>query len=165
MVCTVSWEIQEANSYLKDFLFMAQQVRVEMIDDLDGSEANQTVPFGLDGVTYEIDLSDDHAASLRQELAKYIAAGRRVGGRKIRVATGQSVDPGQRERNREIRTWAQINGYELADRGRIPSEVVSAFDQAQRQPVVEEPPAKPVRKRAPRKKAASKKTAEVVSIA
>ncbi|WP_020670263.1 histone-like nucleoid-structuring protein Lsr2 [Amycolatopsis nigrescens] len=130
---------------------MAQQVRVEMLDDLDGSEATQTVPFSLDGVTYEIDLSEHNAAGLRDELARYVAAGRRTGGRKLRAATGESVDNGQRERNREIRTWAQDNGYQLADRGRISSEVIAAFDEARREP------AKPAaRKRAPRKKAAAK---------
>ncbi|WP_143263023.1 histone-like nucleoid-structuring protein Lsr2, partial [Amycolatopsis pretoriensis] len=51
---------------------MAQRVHVEMVDDLDGSEASQTVPFSLDGVTYEIDLSEDNASALRDELARYV---------------------------------------------------------------------------------------------
>jgi len=60
---------------------MAQRVQVQMVDDLDGSEASQTVPFSLDGVTYEIDLSEENASALRDELARYVASARRIGGR------------------------------------------------------------------------------------
>ncbi|WP_372671778.1 histone-like nucleoid-structuring protein Lsr2 [Amycolatopsis kentuckyensis] len=135
---------------------MAQKVLVEILDDIDGSTAAQTVQFGLDGVTYEIDLSDDNAASLRDELARYIAAGRRIGGRKVRVATGQSTTTSttDRERNQQIRAWANANGYEVSERGRLSSEVIAAYEQAQ---VAEaEAPAAP-RKRAPRKKVAAAK--------
>jgi hypothetical protein len=112
---------------------MAQKVLVEMVDDIDGSVATQTVPFALDGITYEIDLSDDNATALRDELATYIAAGRRIGGRKVRVATGQSLSGASspsvdRERNRQIREWAQANGYEVAERGRLSSDVIAAFE-------------------------------------
>ncbi|GLY43670.1 Lsr2 family protein [Amycolatopsis sp. NBRC 101858] len=133
---------------------MAQKVLVEILDDIDGSTAAQTVQFGLDGVTYEIDLSDDNAAALRDELARFIAAGRRIGGRKVRVATGQSTTTSttDRERNQQIRAWANANGYEVSERGRLSSEVIAAFEQAQ---VAEtEAPAAP-RKRAPRKKVAA----------
>ncbi len=135
---------------------MAQKVLVEILDDIDGSAAAQTVQFGLDGVTYEIDLSDDNAAALRDELARFIAAGRRVGGRKVRVATGQSTTTSttDRERNQQIRAWANANGYEVSERGRLSSEVIAAYEQAQ---VAEaEAPAAP-RKRAPRKKVAAAK--------
>jgi hypothetical protein len=133
---------------------VAQKVLVEILDDIDGSTAAQTVQFGLDGVTYEIDLSDDNAAALRDELARFIAAARRIGGRKVRVATGQSTTTSttDRERNQQIRAWANANGYEVSERGRLSSEVISAFEQAQ---VAEaEAPAAP-RKRAPRKKVAA----------
>jgi Lsr2 len=133
---------------------VAQKVLVEILDDIDGSSAAQTVQFGLDGVTYEIDLSDGNASALRDELARYIAAGRRIGGRKVRVATGQSTTTSttDRERNQQIRAWANENGYEVSERGRLSSEVIAAFEQAQ---VAEaEAPAAP-RKRAPRKKVAA----------
>jgi hypothetical protein len=68
---------------------MAQKVLVETLDDIDGTPAARTIPFALDGVTYEIDLSEENAAALRDELARYISAARRTGGRKVRVATGQ----------------------------------------------------------------------------
>ncbi|QWF84637.1 histone-like nucleoid-structuring protein Lsr2 [Amycolatopsis sp. CA-230715] len=136
---------------------MAQQVRVEMVDDIDGSEASQTVPFSLDGVSYEIDLSEDNAVNLREELAPYVAAARRIGGRKSGPSASRSSDPARRERNREIRAWAQDNGYDLAERGRLASEVIEAFEAAQREAAEES--AKPARKRAPRKRAAKKDSA------
>jgi hypothetical protein len=137
---------------------MAQRVHVEMVDDLDGSEASQTVPFSLDGVTYEIDLSEDNASALRDELARYVGAARRIGGRKVRLATGQSLSGTaagsgtDRERNRQIREWAQANGYEVAERGRLSSEIIAGFE-ADQAAAAEPVEAKPVRKRATRKKA------------
>ncbi|MEV4146745.1 Lsr2 family protein [Amycolatopsis sp. NPDC049691] len=136
---------------------MAQRVHVEMVDDLDGSEASQTVPFSLDGVTYEIDLSEDNASALRDELARYVAAARRTGGRKVRLATGQSLSGSSgsgtdRERNRQIREWAQANGYEVAERGRLSSEIIAGFE-ADQAAAAEPAEAKPARKRATRKKA------------
>src|SRR3989442_6789855 len=106
------------------FAAMAQKVLVEMVDDIDGGVANQTVPFGLDGVSYEIDLSDANAAALRDVLARYIAAGRRIGGRKVRLAAGESAQAkksggtaSDRERTRQIREWASANGYTVSERG------------------------------------------------
>ncbi|MEU5261638.1 Lsr2 family protein [Amycolatopsis sp. NPDC021455] len=133
---------------------MAQKVLVEMLDDIDGTPAARTIPFALDGVTYEIDLSEENAAALRDELARYISAGRRIGGRKVRVATGQpsTTTASDRERNQQIRSWANANGYEVSERGRLASEVIAAFEQAQ---IAEaEESAKGARKRAPRKKVA-----------
>ncbi len=109
---------------------MAQKVSVEILDDIDGSTAAQTVQFSLDGVTFEIDLSDRNASALRHELARYIGAGRRIGGRKVRVATGQPTTASDRERNQQIRAWANANGYEVSERGRLSSEVVAAYDRA-----------------------------------
>ncbi len=137
---------------------MAQRVQVQMVDDLDGSEASQTVPFSLDGVTYEIDLSEENASTLRDELARYVAAARRIGGRKVRLATGQSLGGASgsgsgtdRERNRQIREWAQANGYEVAERGRLSSEIIAGFE-ADQAAAAEPVEAKPARKRATRKK-------------
>jgi hypothetical protein len=133
---------------------VAQKVRVEILDDLDGSAAGQTVPFSLDGVSYEIDLSDTNAAVLRDGFARFITAGRRVGGRKLRVATGQpaTVTTTHREPNHQNRTWAKANSYTVSERGRLSSEVITAFEQAEA-----EAPAKAPRKRAPNKKVAAAK--------
>ena len=135
---------------------MAQRVQVQMVDDLDGSEASQTVPFSLDGVTYEIDLSEENASGLRDELARYVAAARRIGGRKVRLATGQSLggpaaSGTDRERNRQIREWAQANGYDVAERGRLSSEIIAGFE-ADQAAAAEPVDTKPARRRATRKK-------------
>ncbi|AXB44796.1 histone-like nucleoid-structuring protein Lsr2 [Amycolatopsis albispora] len=107
-----------------------------MVDDIDGSDATQTVPFTLDGAAYEIDLSDDNAARLRDEFAPFVAAGRRTGGRKTRLTTpntnGTKVTT-DREHTRAVRAWARDNGWPISDRGRIPSEVLDAHNRVRRE--------------------------------
>jgi hypothetical protein len=110
---------------------MAQKVLVSLVDDLDGSEADETVEFGLDGINYSIDLSNENAEELRDALAQYVEHARRAGGRKRAgrpsakpAASSASVD---REQNQAIRAWARKNGFQVSDRGRIPSEVVEAY--------------------------------------
>ncbi|GAA3373913.1 Lsr2 family protein [Streptomyces sannanensis] len=108
---------------------MAQKVQVLLVDDLDGSEADETVTFALDGKTYEIDLTAANADKLRASLADYVKAARRAGGRaaggrgKVRVAT-PSKDTA------EIRKWAKENGYNVNDRGRVPAEIREAYEKA-----------------------------------
>ncbi|MFO7192966.1 MULTISPECIES: Lsr2 family protein [Thermocrispum] len=108
---------------------MAQKVLVSLIDDLDGSDADETVEFGLDGVTYQIDLSAKNAKNLRDALAKYVQHARRAGGRKrpARSASASKSASVDREQNQAIRAWARKNGYAVSDRGRIPTEVVEAY--------------------------------------
>lgn len=115
---------------------MAQKTVVSLVDDLDQSEADETIDFGLDGVTYEIDLSDSNAAQLRDALADYVAHARRLSGRRRPVSRGQapsrsggraSVD---REQNQAIREWARKQGMTVSERGRIPSEVSEAYHKA-----------------------------------
>ncbi|HJQ45338.1 MAG TPA: Lsr2 family protein [Amycolatopsis sp.] len=110
---------------------MAQKVLVSLVDDLDGSEADETVEFGLDGINYQIDLSSENAEELRDALAQYVEHARRAGGRKRAgrptakpAASSASVD---REQNQAIRAWARKAGFQVSDRGRIPSEVVEAY--------------------------------------
>ena len=118
---------------------MAQQVNVKFVDDLDGSDAAGTVSFGLDGRAYEIDLSDDNAARLRDSLAAFIAAARKsagasaTGGRrtpKMSQTSGPRSQPLDREQTAAIRAWARQNGHQISDRGRIPKTVVDAFQAA-----------------------------------
>ena len=114
---------------------MAQKVDVTFIDDLDGSEAAGTVTFALDGRAYEIDLSDDNAARLRDSLATFVAAARRSGGtprkgRTPRATDGDGPARANREETAAIRTWARENGHEVSERGRIPKAVVQAYQSA-----------------------------------
>lgn len=102
---------------------MARKTRVSLIDDLDGSEATTTVTFGLDGVSYEIDLNDAHAEEFRSLLAPWVTAGRRVGGRRRR-------DSSSAKETRKIRKWALENDIEVSERGRISAAVREAYDAA-----------------------------------
>jgi hypothetical protein len=112
---------------------MARQVITVLTDDLDGGRADRTVEFGIDGVNYTIDLSDEHVGKLRQALDPYIAAGSRVGrGMVERQRPGRRGGEGtssgsSRDQNRAIREWAVQNGYEVSERGRIPVQVVEAY--------------------------------------
>jgi hypothetical protein len=112
---------------------MAQKVLVQLIDDLDGTSSDDvtSVQFGLDGVTYEIDLSESNADRLRDLLADYVGSARRTGGRVRRG--GRPGQPGGGANNdaSAIREWAQANGIELAARGRIPSHVAESYREAQ----------------------------------
>ena len=110
---------------------MAQKVNIILVDDIDGSEAHETVSFGLDGTSYEIDLSDDNAAKLRDALALYIGHGRKVSGARRgggRRAASSSSTGGASPK--DIRDWARANGYTVPDRGRIPADVKAAYDGA-----------------------------------
>lgn len=101
---------------------MAQRVDVQLVDDLSGEVATETVAFGLDGNAWDIDLSEDNAAALRMILAEYVAVARKAGG--VKRPAGERMP---REEAQAIRAWARANNYHPAERGRIPSAVVEAY--------------------------------------
>ncbi len=108
---------------------MAQRVQVILEDDLDASPADETVTFGLDGVSYEIDLNAEHAERLRGDLATWVGHARRSGG--TRRASGRSRNGGGSRRDlSEVRSWARENGYTVSGRGRISAEIQQAYDAA-----------------------------------
>jgi hypothetical protein len=107
---------------------MAQKVHIVLEDDLDGSDATQTVSFGLDGTSYEIDLNDKNAAALRDAVATYIGHGRKVSGSKRGRRSTASSTSGHSAK--EIRDWARSNGHKVPERGRIPGDVREAFEAA-----------------------------------
>ena len=122
---------------------MAQKTVVTFLDDLDGeSEAEGTVRFALDGFEYEIDLTKENAEDLREIFAPYIAAGRRTGGRRAsssgrsrsssspRSSSGSGPVAKGREALKAIRDWAKSEGWAVSDRGRLPNNVVEAYDAA-----------------------------------
>jgi hypothetical protein len=112
---------------------VAQIREIRLIDDLDGEAADETVEFGIDGKSYEIDLSKDNAGRLRDALAAYVTAARRGGGRRrggAGSAGGGARRPSiDREQNQAIRDWARKRGMKVSDRGRIPAEVLEAYHQ------------------------------------
>jgi hypothetical protein len=99
-----------------------------LVDDLDGSPAEETVQFGLGGREYEIDLSRKNASRLRQQLAPFIEHARREG----RTPRRPRRTAASRQRSRDIRAWAIDQGIELSDRGRIPASVVEQYQAATR---------------------------------
>jgi len=112
---------------------MAQKVTVSLVDDLSGSQADETVTFGLDGKSYEIDLSSTNAGKLRDALANYVGAARKAGrtSHSNGVAVPVRAASVDREQNQAIREWARKRGMKVSDRGRIPSEVTEAYHQEQ----------------------------------
>lgn len=106
---------------------MAQKVQVLLVDDIDGGEARETVSFALDGVTYEIDLSESNASKLRDQFAKWIGHARRSGGRKVTGRRGAVT--GRRDLN-AVREWGRANGFQVSDRGRVSGELQAAYERA-----------------------------------
>ena len=109
---------------------MAQKIQTLLIDDLDGSAAEETVRFGLDGADYEIDLNAGHAQELRDALARYVGVARRAGGTARRPAGGARRGPASGLNTTEVREWAKAQGIEVKDRGRVPAELVVKFKAA-----------------------------------
>jgi hypothetical protein len=124
---------------------MAQRQVTVFIDDVTGDEleGGETVSFALDGVEYQIDLSEERADELRKAFAPYVLKGRRTGGRYARGGSASAGPPrrspdssstgtsGRSKRDMQaIREWAQANGHKVSDRGRIPASVVEAYEAA-----------------------------------
>lgn len=115
---------------------MAQKTRILLTDDLDGSEASETVAFAIDGVTYEIDLTDEHARKLRESVSDYVASARTLSGRRApstkRAATkttGAQLS-GDRPDTQQVREWAKEHGIEVSERGRLSNDLIVRFQEA-----------------------------------
>jgi hypothetical protein len=119
---------------------MAQKTIVTLVDDLTGEEAENisTVEFTLDGMTYELDLTDENRAKLRDAISPYANAGRKIGGRRrsgprpgqAAKSTGSAAGY-NRETLKTIREWAKKNGHSVSDRGRLSTEVLQAWQTTQ----------------------------------
>ena len=108
---------------------MAQKHIVRLVDDLNGADADETVSFALDGAAYEIDLTEENAQRLREILAVYVANGRRSRP-EARTSNGRHTTRADREQTAAIRKWARSNGFEIGEKGRIPTHVVEAYHSA-----------------------------------
>ena len=124
---------------------MAQRTIVQLTDDLDGKPIpdgkGETIRFGLDRTDYEIDLTDKNAKALRDTVSKYVAAARRTGsgarGAGTRRGTGGrgSAGRGGSEASRDydpkaVRAWAESQGIEVSQRGRVPADLIAKFQEA-----------------------------------
>src|SRR4051795_4872804 len=112
---------------------MAQRVNVVLVDDIDGTDAAETISFAMDGVDYEIDLSEKHAADLRDAVSVYVGHARRTGGRRkgrgrsSSNSGGSGGSGGSGASAADIRAWARENGWEVPERGRVSAEVREAY--------------------------------------
>ncbi|MDQ0635838.1 hypothetical protein QFZ40_003747 [Arthrobacter pascens] len=109
---------------------MAQKVNIILVDDLDGGTADENVRFGLDGVSYEIDLSAANAAELRSALEKFVAAARKTSASVGRPARTRTATGARSNDSAQIRQWARDNGYTVNSRGRIQAEIQEAYQKA-----------------------------------
>jgi hypothetical protein len=109
---------------------VAQKIQTLFIDDIDGSEAEGTIRFALDGAEYEIDLNAKHAEDLRKALARYVEAARRSSGSARRPTRSGRKAAASGPNTNEVREWAKAQGFEVKDRGRVPAELVVRFKAA-----------------------------------
>ena len=107
---------------------MARNEIVRLVDDLDGSDAVDTVSFALDGTEYEIDLNDEHIDQLRGSLMLYIKAARKVGGGPSRRQTSAAPKRSSRDDLAEVRAWLIEREYPVKDRGRVPVAWIADYD-------------------------------------
>jgi hypothetical protein len=105
---------------------MAQRVQIILEDDFDGGTAEETVTFALDGAEYEIDLSANNAAGLREALAPWVGHARKTGGRRKRGGAKPATDSS----TSDIRAWAQANGRDVSSRGRVSAQIRDAYEKA-----------------------------------
>ena len=104
---------------------MAKQKIVTITDDIDGSEGAQTVAFGLNGQSWEIDLGKKNRDKFTRGLAPFVAAARRAPSTGTRRRSSRS--PGERHNSASVRAWARENGIKLSDRGRIPAGILAQY--------------------------------------
>ena len=107
---------------------MAQKIQTLFIDDIDGSEAEGTVRFALDGADYEIDLSVVHSEEFHKVLAPFVAHARKTGGNRRTAVRGRRNAGGVD--NHKVREWAREQGIEINERGRVPADIVEKYRQA-----------------------------------
>lgn len=105
---------------------MAKIISVVVSDDLDGSDGAETVTFGLEGVTYEIDLSEKHRTKLEKAFAPYIEHGRKVRSPRRRSLAPASAGP--RIDRAVVRAWAKEQGLHVSERGRISAEIMTQYE-------------------------------------
>ena len=106
---------------------MAQKVQVLLVDDVDGAAADETVTFSLDGVSYEIDLTAEHARELRDGFARWVGHARKVSGRSAGRSARRAARGGATSDATVIREWARANGHTVSERGRISAGVKAAY--------------------------------------
>jgi hypothetical protein len=108
---------------------VAQRTQIVFTDDIDGSEAEGTVTFALNGVQYEIDLSKKNSDKLAKALAPYAEAGRKTSSR-ASARSSRAASAPKRHDQSAVREWARGQGMEVSSRGRIPADVLAKYEAA-----------------------------------
>jgi hypothetical protein len=111
---------------------VARKVITELICDVTGDPAEETIEFAYRGAAYKIDLSTEAAADFDAAVAGFVESAEKLGKATGTQRKARSTAPGtvDREQNQAIREWARRNGHDVKDRGRIPAETVEAYHQA-----------------------------------
>lgn len=104
---------------------MAQRILIELTDDLDGTKASETIRFGLEKDSFEIDLNENNARGLREVLAPYMAVARKAG------TNARAPKASPRHNTKEVRAWAVANGIDVNPRGRVSEDVIRKYEAAQ----------------------------------
>ncbi|WP_051898586.1 histone-like nucleoid-structuring protein Lsr2 [Sciscionella sediminilitoris] len=99
---------------------------IQLVDDLDGTEAEETITFRIDSTTYEIDLSKPNAETFRHQIEPFITNARIIK-QSGRTTTLAKSNPVPSEQTKAIRKWARNHGYSVSDRGRIPEAILEEF--------------------------------------
>ncbi len=114
---------------------MAQKIQALFIDDLDGSEAEGTTRFSLDGSDFEIDLNAAHIKELQAALSPYIAYARKAPANSAHKTPRKPSSAGKTDAV-AIRTWARAQGISIQERGRVPADIVAKYQQATTKPAI-----------------------------
>jgi hypothetical protein len=101
---------------------MAQTVVVQLTDDIDGGEADETISFSLSGRTYEIDLSMKNAERLRDAFAPFIEKARKTS----RGDSGSRTSPGEKSGRTSSKSLFSGLDVEEKDRFRAWSKMPTA---------------------------------------
>jgi len=113
---------------------MASRTTVTLIDDLDESTGGiRTVSVSLDGQAVELDLSEANYDELQQALAPYLAAGRKTMSSATPSRRSSAPAPtatGKQQDTQAIREWAEANGHQVSNHGRVKKEIVDAYQAA-----------------------------------
>jgi hypothetical protein len=106
---------------------MAKRIVETLVDDLDGSEADRTIAFSVNGEGYAIDLSSANAEKFDAALAPFVDAARRTSSGRAGGSSRRRAGSGGSSDTKDAREWLRANGHQVSDRGRIPAPLLELY--------------------------------------
>lgn len=103
--------------------------RTVLVDDMDGGDADTTIAFVINGESYSLDLSPANAAKFHEAIQPFVAAAKE---RAAKHASSFDAELAGVEQRTAIREWARKKGLEVSDRGRIPQDIIDAYNKKNR---------------------------------